>query len=286
MENPVIMHVNYMEQGQSIEEICEKAVKIGFDGVEFRRKMKNMDDEAYLEKLANSVEKSKLKYVLFGAPGPNLMLPEKDKREKEIEEAVNFYRKASKYFKLTVCNTMTGPLINPSYPYYQYEKHGSNYANEEHWEWAVEGFKILGDIAEELGFYFAFETHMCYLHDTHLSTKKLVDLIDKKHVGINLDYGNIICFKEPIPLDEVIKICSDKLYYVHLKNLFKVNGIEYGNIIACALEDGIINNREFLRLLKETNYKGPICIEAPRNGDREYFAKQDISYLKSVLEEI
>jgi hypothetical protein len=52
MENPVIMHVNYMEQGQSIEEICEKAVKIGFDGVEFRRKMKNMNDEAYLEKLA------------------------------------------------------------------------------------------------------------------------------------------------------------------------------------------------------------------------------------------
>ncbi len=286
MENLIIMHVNYMEQGQSIEEICEKAVKFGFDGVEFRRKMQNMSDDQYLEKLAFAVEKSKLKYVLFGSPGPNLMLPEKDKREKEIEEAINFYRKAAKYFRLTVCNTMTGPLINPSYPYSQYEKHGSNYANENHWKWAIEGFKILGDIAEELGFYFAFETHMGYLHDTVLSSKKLVDLIDKKHVGINLDYGNIICFKDPPSLEEVIKICDNKLYYVHFKNLFKVNGIEYGNIIPCALEEGIINHREFLKLLKKINYKGPICIESPRNGDREYFAKQDISYLKSILSEI
>ena len=37
MEWPIIMHVNYCEQGQTIEEICEKAVKWGFDGVEFRR---------------------------------------------------------------------------------------------------------------------------------------------------------------------------------------------------------------------------------------------------------
>jgi len=275
-----------MEQGQSIEEICEKAVKLGYDGVEFRRKMKNMSDDEYIENLARAVEKSKLKYVLFGGPGVNLMDPEHENRKEEIENAIYFYRKASKYFKLTVCNTMTGPLINSSYPYFQYEKHGSNYANEKHWEWAVEGFKILGDIAEELDFYFAFETHMCYLHDTALSTKKLVDLIDKKRVGINLDYGNIICFKEPPPLDEVIKICGDKLYYVHLKNLFKMNGIEYGNYIPCALEDGIINNREFLKLLKERNYKSPICIEAPRNGDREYFAKQDILYLKYLLSEI
>jgi len=43
-----------------------------------------------------------------------------------------------------------------------------------------------------------------------------------------------------------------------------VNGIEYGNIIACALEDGIINNREFLRLLKETNYKRSNLYRSPK----------------------
>ncbi|HOK56004.1 MAG TPA: sugar phosphate isomerase/epimerase family protein [bacterium] len=286
MENKIIMHVNYMEQGQSIEEICEKAVKLGYDGVEFRRKMKNMDEEEYLEKLAKAVEKSKLEYVLFGAPGPNLMIPEKDKREREIEEAVNFYRNASRYFNLTICNTMTGVLVNPSFSYFEFDKHGSNIAKEEHWEWAVSGFKILGDVAEELNFKFAFETHMCYLHDTVESTKKLVDLIDKKSVGINLDYANIVCFKNPVSLMDAIEMCGEKLYYIHLKNLFKIEGIEYKNYINCSLADGIINNREFLKILKIKNYTGFLCLEAPRSGDREHFAKEDIDYIKQVLSEI
>ncbi|MCM8772580.1 MAG: sugar phosphate isomerase/epimerase [Candidatus Omnitrophica bacterium] len=286
MENLIIMHINYMEQGQTFDEICEKAVKLGFDGIEFRRSIKNMKDDEYLEKLAKSVEKSKLKYILFGAPGPNLMDENPDVRKKEIDDAVNFYRKASKYFKLTVCNTTTGPLINPEFPYHHFEKHGSNYAKDCHWEWAVNGFKILGELAEELDFYFAFEIHNCYLHDTVESTTKLVDLIGKKNVGINLDYGNIILRKDATSLKESIEKCGEKLYYVHLKNLFIVKGIEHLNYIMCPLSDGIINNREFLKLLKENNYKGPICIEAPREGDREYFAKQDLEYIKSILSEI
>ncbi|MGB9677023.1 MAG: sugar phosphate isomerase/epimerase family protein [Candidatus Ratteibacteria bacterium] len=286
MENKIIMHVNYMEQGQSIEEICEKAVKIGYDGVEFRRKIRNMDEEEYLQNLAKCIEKSKLEYIIFGGPGPNLMLPEKDKREKEVEELINFYTKASKYFKLTLCNTMTGVLLNPSYSYFEFDKHGSYFASEENWEWAIEGFKILGDIAEKLNFKFAFETHMCYLHDTVESSKKLVDLIDKKNVGINLDYANIICFKNPVPLKDAVEMCGQKLYYLHLKNLFKIEGIEYKNYINCSLSDGIINYREFLKILKEKNYRGYICLEAPRSGDREHFAKEDFKYIKQLLSEI
>ncbi|MFN4227513.1 MAG: sugar phosphate isomerase/epimerase family protein [Candidatus Ratteibacteria bacterium] len=286
MENQIIMHVNYMEQGQSIEEICEKAVRIGFDGVEFRRKIKDMKDEEYLEKLAKSVEKTKLKYVLFGGPGPNLMDENSDIRKRQLDETINFYKKASKYFNLTVCNTMTGPLINPEFSYFHFEKHGSFYAKDYHWQWAVEGFKILGDLANQLNFHFAFETHMCYLHDTVESAKKLVDLIDKKNVGINLDYANIICFKNPPSIKEAVEKCGEKLYYVHLKNLFKIDGIEYKNYVNCSLSDGIINHREFLKLLKDKNYRGFICIEAPRQGDREYFAKQDLNYIKQLLNEI
>lgn len=286
MKNKIIMHVNYMEQGQSLEEICEKAVKFGYDGVEFRRKMKNMSDEEYLEKLSKAIERSKLEHVLFGGPGPNLMQEEKDKRDKEIEEVINFYRNASKYFKLTVCNTMTGVLVNPSYSYFEFDKHGSNIATEKHWEWAVNGFKILGDIAEELNFCFAFETHMCYIHDNVESSKKLVDLIDKKNVGINLDYANIICFKNPVSLKDAIEKCGEKLYYVHFKNLFKVDGIEYKNYINCSLADGIINYREFMKILKEKNYNTYICLESPRQGDREYFAREDINYIKQILSEI
>jgi hypothetical protein len=33
-------------------------------------------------------------------------------------------------------------------------------------------------------------------------------------------------------------------------------------------------------------YQGPICIEAPRGGDREWFARQDLIYLRSLLDEL
>ena len=41
MNNPIIMHINYVESApstlaMSVEEICKKAVEWGFDGVELR----------------------------------------------------------------------------------------------------------------------------------------------------------------------------------------------------------------------------------------------------------
>ena len=53
--------------------------------------------------------------------------------------------------------------------------------------------------------------------------------------------------------------------------------------MATGLADGAINHREYLRLLRQHGFSGPICIEAPRAGDREWFAQQDIAYLKALL---
>ena len=139
------MHVNYCEQGQTIEEICKKAVDWGYDGVEFRRKRSGVDEteEEYLDAIAKGVEKSGLKLVLFGGPGPDLTISDASEREFEIEKAINFYRLASERFKLTVCNTFAVTLMNTNkeIPYAQYDKHGSAAATQEQWNWAAEGFK-------------------------------------------------------------------------------------------------------------------------------------------------
>jgi hypothetical protein len=34
------------------------------------------------------------------------------------------------------------------------------------------------------------------------------------------------------------------------------------------------------------NFSGPICIEAPRAGDREWFAREDMNYLQSLLNDL
>ena len=89
-------------------------------------------------------------------------------------------------------------------------------------------------------------------------------------IGVNLDYANVVCFPRPAPVGEVIKLLGPSLFYVHLKNLSKPQN---GDHLRVGLADGDINNREFVRALWQSGYRGFLCLEAPRPGDREWFAQ-------------
>lgn len=287
MSLPIIMHVNYCEQGQTIPEMCQKAVDWGYDGIEFRRYRRGEDEtaESYLDSIAKSADKSGLQYVMFGGPGFELMTDDADARKAQVEEGLAFYKMAAERVKLTVCNCMAGTLRNPdkSIPYGEFDKHGSGIATEDHYKWAAEGYKELGALAEKLDFKLAFEIHMGYLHDLPGPTKKLLDTIGSPAVGANLDYGNMVYFPtSPPSIGETIEILGDTLFMVHLKNSVP----HAGGRNPVGLGDGIINHREYLSLLKAAGFEGPICIEAPRPGDREWFAQQDIAYLKALMTDL
>jgi len=288
MNNPIILHANFVEQGQSVLEMCESAVAWGYDGVEFRRKRSQVDEtpEQYLDAIALSAKQTGLKQILFGGPGPNLVSTDSAVRQKEIEQCIAFYRAAAKRFPLTVCNTMTGGILAPGAQYHEYDRNGSAAASEDQWQWAVEGFQTLGDLAAELGFVFAFETHNCYIHDLPDATRRLVDRIGRPSVGTNFDYGNIIQHPTRPSLEKSIQDCGDTIKYLHLKNVYLLPGMKYQNSISCPLADGAINNRELLRLMKAKSFAAPICIEAPRSGDRGHFAVEDVTYLRRLMAEV
>ena len=128
---------------------------------------------------------------------------------------------------------------------------------------------------------------MCYLHDTPQATKKLVDMIQSPAVGVNLDYGNAVYFpKEHIlSLADTIKLLGNSMHYLHLKNSLATPGTD-NKRLPTALSEGEINHREYIELVKESGFEGPICIEAPRPGDREWFAVSDLNYIKSVIASI
>ena len=85
-------------------------------------------------------------------------------------------------------------------------------------------------------------------------------------------------------LDDAIKVCGERIYYVHLKNSCSVRGAP--GRIPTGLGDGEINTRHLLRLLRASGYEGPLCLEGPRPGDREWFAQADIAYLKRLLADL
>jgi sugar phosphate isomerase/epimerase len=288
MANPIIMHCNYAEQGQTIDQMCDLAASVGYEGIEFRRKRAGEGEtpEQYLDAVARAVERTGLEHVLFGGPGCDLMQADADARARDLDEYIAFFRDAAKRFDLSVCNTMAGPLLNTDAAYYEFEKNGSAIATDEQWQWATEGFQTLGDLAAELGFKLAFETHNGYIHDLAAPSRKLIDLIDRPSVGVNMDLGNILLHVEGESTPEAVRICGDRTYMVHLKNFFQLPGATHQNWVQCALGDGIINNREFLECLGNVGFAGPLAIEAPRPGDRQWFARQDLEYLRSLLADL
>ena len=288
MAYPIIMHVNYCEQGQTVEEICRKAAGWGYDGVEFRRERPGVEEttEQYLDKIEAGVKASGLKHVLFGYPGPLLIKEDAAEREREVEKAIEFYRHVNERLGVTTINLLTGALHNPdkSVPYFDYTKHGSFIVSDEQWAWQVKGCQDMADGLADVDIRFGFETHMVYVHDTAEAARRLVDDIDRPSIGVNPDYGNNIGFPKHPSLEEVVKLLGDKIHYVHLKNSAPLRGAP--GRLATALGEGEINNRQFVRLLMEVGYDGPICVEAPRPGDREWYAPQDLAYIRSVLADL
>lgn len=284
---PIIMHVNYCEQGQDIPTICRKAVQWGFDGVEFRRKRNGVEEstDQYLDALEKAVTASGLQTVIFGSPGPNLMQADASAREAETSEYIAFLEQVKKRFDTKWCNTFSGPLLNPdkSVSYAAYDKQGSAIAGDEHYQWAAEGFQQIAAFAESAQMKLCFETHMGYLHDLPASTKRLLDAIGSSAVGVAFDYANMKLFPEAVAMDEAVTTLDQSLFYLHLKNMYL---LPPGGHVMTALSDGQINNREMIAKIFDQGFDGPICVEAPRQGDREWFAQQDLAYVQSVLADL
>lgn len=279
------MHINYMEQGQSIDEACDTAVRWGFDGIEFRRAITAYSDpESYLDKIASAVQRAGLKKVSFGMPGPQLMGDDQKKRENEVSDYLHFLKLAVERFQLSVLNTSVGHLLSsdPSVNPADFEQQGSWIAEERHWEQAVEGFRRIAIACEQLKVWLAFETHPGFLHDLPSTARRLLDLIASPYIGVNLDYANVVYFSNPPSLEDSLNLFPEDLFMVHLKN-----SMSYGSCRkTVGLSEGEINNRAFLRGLKQRGFAGPICLESPRSGDREGFLLSDSRYLGSILEEM
>ena len=295
MINKVVMHINYGEDASSsfgkktIDDICRIAAGIGYDGIQFRgappKELSSLSFREFAEEIAKCKKKYGLSEILFGISIAACISEDKEEREKSILEAIEKAQIANDICGTTVCNTFGPRLFSkipnaPGAP----EFHGSAVATPRDWELTADTFARVGREIEKIGVKFAFETHPKYINDTPEASKKLVDLIDSPAVGINMDYGNTVYFASHPSLEETVDIYGDKLYYIHIKNSSPVPGT--GTRIATNLGDGEINHRAYLAKLREVGYSGPICIEAPRNGDRLWFAKQDFEYFKFVASSI
>lgn len=296
MNNKVIMHVNFGEIDydsygkKSIDDICKQAAEIGFDGIEFRGmppmelRDAGVSFEEYVAQVAAAKKKYDIKEILFSILAFECDSQDKEERARVIAEVIKKAQIVNEVCGTTLCNTVSTMHFStdPEAKRQAYEKHGSAVTTAEQWDLTVDAYQQIAREIEKLGMKFAFETHMNYVHDLPTMAKKLVDLIDSPAVGINMDYGNTFFFPEKPSIVETIDLYGDKLFYTHLKNYTKIPG----GALPRYLSDGDINHRLYLEKLKEVGFTGPIGIEAPRSGDRVWFAKQDYNYVASLMKDI
>lgn len=291
MNNQLIMHVNYAEEGylrynnKSIDDICRMAAECGYDGIEFRgeppKELTEDSVEEYMRQIAVGKKKYGLLNIMFGIDLFESANADREKREKSINDAIKAAQLANDLCGSTVCNSCGTILRCPveTVPMSQVELCGSAAATAEEWKLTVDAFQRFGKVLETLGMKAGLETHFWYIHDLPEPTRKLVDLIDSPAIGVNMDFGNTVKFPKHPTVSEAIDIYGDKLYYVHLKNSMPVAG----DRIATAMSEGEINHREYLAKLKSIGFEGPIGLEAVRSGDKRWFAQQDADYIKSVM---
>lgn len=288
--NPIIMHINYGEMTwdsygkRSVDDICKIAAELGFDGIEFRGKppkeLAHLSFKEYAQQVAEGKKKYGLNTIMFSIGLSKCTDADAEVRAADIAEAVEKAKIVNDLCDTTICNCFASNIRSSisTAPGAAYEFHGSAAATAEDWDLTVESFQEFGSKVAPLGMKFGFETHMNYIHDLPAPAKKLVDLIDSPAIGINMDYGNTVYFPVRPSVTETIDIYGDKLFYTHLKNSSPVPG----GRIATALGDGEINHRVYIEKLMETGFTGPIGIEAPRGGDRIWFAQNDLAYFKAV----
>lgn len=277
----ILMHINYFEAGYPLAVSFDKAKYYGYAGIELRGFRAETSTPDYLAEVKREWDRTGLKHVVLSCPA-KFSNPDDAVRAESLEQCSDLLRQAAG-IGVKAFNAMTGGIYPPNGRPGHFEDSGSEVAEEEHWQWAVEGYQQLGPLAESLGQILAFEVHMGNLHDIAAPTRKLLDLIGSPAVGANLDMGNVVLHAHGESAVEATRILGEKLLYTHLKNVFTPSS---GGYIVCGLADGIIDNRVWMQELKDMGYQGLLCLEAPRQGDRDLFAKQDIEYIKSVLADL
>ena len=271
-----------------MQEAFRIASDLGVEGVEVRRNPvgRTLPWKVYLDEVTRAWELSPLAAVSFGTPGVNLSHLNPGDCDRALEEGLKFYQAAADRLPISWINLQTGPVMNSdsSVRGDAYHLHGSSIVTDEVMQRIRGGLRILGDVAVERGFRFALETHPCYVHDTAQATKELLDAVDHPAVGALWDYSNEWLFPEDPDMEASLALLRPRLFATHLKN-FAVPP-KNGSFVVSGLADGIIDTRRQLRLLKESHYTGPLCLESPRSGDREWFAKSDLAYLLELLDPV
>ena len=148
-------------------------------------------------------------------------------------------------------------------------------------KWYSEAVKV----AKKYDVKLATENHIDFVADEMLT---LVQNVNSPNLGVNFDTGNFLRL-----LDDPIKGMKKLAKYVlstHVKDLKVQKGVaadEWFFFSCTPVGDGLVDNRELVKSLKEVNYPGFLAVEIDflhpdYHDDEDKAIEQSVKYLKEI----
>ena len=272
----IIMH-SYTMRDFPCEQAFAHAAECGYDGIELQRiHFKEHYLENELPQCMELAEEYDVPVYCVDFTG-DLISDEKATRDESIKLIEKNIRICGEY-GVPLMNGFTGFLVaDPD----NWGANGSAIATDVHFERAADGLRNLASVAEEADVVLTLEVHMNTIHDTIASTFKLLTMVNSDYVQSNPDPGNMHATStaetDPASLD----LLKDRIGYFHFKNCARTEtGFNYDGFLAT----GDIDFTRWVKRAFELGFDKPMCIEYVGGGDAKAAAKEDLPYLRSIIE--
>lgn len=297
------------------EELCKKAKKWGYDGLEIACWGKHLDpvkaatDDAYVARIKEILEKNGLQCKALAAhiigqcvgdyndPRLNNFAPAEladkpDEIRKWGIETMKYVAIAAKKMGAYVVTGFTG---SPIWKYLYSFPQTTEEMIEKGFQEVRELWLPILDVFRENGIKFALEVHPGEIAFDYYSCKRLLKVFeDRPEFGLNFDPSHLIWqgVNPTIFLSDFI----DKVYHVHMKDaavtLDGRNGllcshIDFGDLRRGwnfrSLGHGDVNFEEIIRVLNANGYQGPLSVEWEDSGmEREFGAAEAAAFVRKI----
>jgi sugar phosphate isomerase/epimerase len=237
------------------DRVAETLSKMGYQGVEwtmahFDPRSKSLRELSDLVKIS---EKYGLEVSEIVVQQDMVTLDEKlrDNRLNLVKECIS----AASQVGVKTLNVFTGPAPwDPDAP-----KISRDITEGKAWSLVLEAYQELVEEAERFEVNLAVEAVFGHLCHDYYTVKELLDSIDSKHLGVNMDpshyalYGNDVAW--------AVNKLGEKIMHVHLKDVVGKPGMPGDDFMFPLLGEGIIDWNGFAEALNNIGYRGFLSVE-------------------------
>jgi sugar phosphate isomerase/epimerase len=266
----------------SLERAMRRAREYGYDGVEI------WSGHFKLDTVEETLNEARRLGREIGVAAPvlnlsgNVIGDDAAERQARVRRLLEVIERCPEY-GVELINGYAGSLIVDRK---DWSKNGSEAATEEHYERAIDAYRVLGPAAERAGVTITLEVHMNTIHDTAASAVRLLDAIGSPAVRANLDPGNMWGVRRSEHPVDAVSILGDRIAFVHFKNARRVSYMDVGVDYEFTLKDGELDYYAIVSALVRAGFGGPYGLEWSGSGDPSVPSREDIEYLRDLLRDV